>query len=66
MLAMPLNWPLLITPSLTFIEINAGMYKMKQSRVMVFNARCSKYFSYIVAVSFIGGGNRSTRRKPQT
>jgi hypothetical protein len=25
-----------------------------------------EYFSYIVAVSFIGGGNRSTRRKPQT
>jgi len=24
------------------------------------------YFSYIVAVSFIGGGNRRTRRKPQT
>jgi len=22
------------------------------------------YFSYIVVVSFIGGGNRSTRRKP--
>ena len=25
-----------------------------------------RYFSYIVAVSFIGGGNRSTRRKSQT
>jgi hypothetical protein len=25
-----------------------------------------QYFSYIVAVSFIGGGNRSTRRKPST
>jgi hypothetical protein len=25
-----------------------------------------KYFSYFVAVSFIGGGNRSTRRKPST
>jgi hypothetical protein len=24
-----------------------------------------QYFSYIVAVSFIGGGNRSTLRKPQ-
>jgi len=24
------------------------------------------YFSYIVAVSFIGGGNRSTRRKLPT
>ena len=23
-----------------------------------------QYFSYIMAVSFIGGGNRSTRRKP--
>jgi len=22
------------------------------------------YFSYVVVVSFIGGGNRSTRRKP--
>jgi len=31
---------------------------------MVFNA--IYYFSYIVAVSFIGGGNRSTRRKPPT
>ena len=25
-----------------------------------------QYFSYIVAVSFIGGGNRRTRRKPLT
>jgi hypothetical protein len=25
-----------------------------------------QYFNYIVAVSFIGGGNQSTRRKPQT
>jgi hypothetical protein len=25
-----------------------------------------QYFSYMVAVSFIGGGNRSTRRKPLT
>jgi hypothetical protein len=31
---------------------------------MVFNATFKKYFSYIVAVSFIGGGNRNTRRKP--
>jgi hypothetical protein len=23
-----------------------------------------QYFSYIVAISFIGGGNRSTQRKP--
>jgi hypothetical protein len=25
-----------------------------------------QYFSYIVAVSFIGGGHRRTRKKPQT
>jgi hypothetical protein len=25
-----------------------------------------QYFSYIVAVSFIGGGNRRARRKPLT
>jgi hypothetical protein len=31
---------------------------------MLLNATCKKYFSYIVAVSFIGGGNRSTHRKP--
>jgi len=31
---------------------------------MVFNFQ--QYFSYIVAVSFIGGGNRSTWRKPPT
>jgi hypothetical protein len=27
---------------------------------MVLNATLKKYFSYIVAVSFIGGGNRRT------
>ena len=31
---------------------------------MVFN-NTQKYFSYIMAVSFIGGGNLSTQRKPQ-
>ena len=30
---------------------------------MVFNATFQHYFSYIVAVSFIGGGNRSTGRR---
>ena len=25
-----------------------------------------QYFSYIVAVNFIGGGNQSTRKKPPT
>jgi hypothetical protein len=35
--------------------------------LVVFNATFKvQYFSYIVAVSFIGGGNRRTRRKPPT
>jgi hypothetical protein len=66
MLAMPLNWPLLITPSLTFIENSPWIYNMKQARGMVSNARCNKYFSYKETVSFNDGGNRNTRRKPQT
>ena len=33
---------------------------------MGFNAIFQQYLSYVVAVSFIGGGNRSTRRKPPT
>ena len=35
--------------------------------VTVFNAmHCQQYFNYILAVSFIGGGNRNTQRKPPT
>ena len=30
------------------------------------NVKNKQYFSYIVAVSFIAGGNRSTWRKPLT
>jgi hypothetical protein len=33
---------------------------------MVFKHHFQQYFSYIVAVSFIGGGNRGTQRKPLT
>jgi len=33
---------------------------------MVFNNNFQQYFSYIVAVSFIGRGNQSTQRKPLT
>jgi hypothetical protein len=33
---------------------------------MVLNATFSNISAYIVDVSFIGGGNRSTRRKPPT
>ena len=36
--------------------------------VYVYGAEChfQQYFSYIVAISFIGGRNRSTQRKPMT
>jgi hypothetical protein len=33
---------------------------------MVFNLLFQQYFRYIVAVSLIGGGNRSTQRKSPT
>jgi hypothetical protein len=33
---------------------------------MVFNATFKNILSYMVAVSFIGGGNWNTRRKPPT
>ena len=36
------------------------------SRVMVLVFNFQQYFSYIVVVIFVGGGNRSTRRKPLT
>jgi len=34
--------------------------------LMVFKRHFQQYFSYIVAVCFIGRGNRRTRRKPPT
>ena len=33
---------------------------------MVLNATFQQYFSYMVAVSFIGGGNRSTQPEKTT
>jgi len=40
-------------------------YVVSQGVNATFN-NISEIFSYIVAVSFIGGGNRNTRRKPPT
>ena len=34
--------------------------------LIVLKRHFQQYFSYIMAVSFIGGGNRCTRRKPLT
>jgi len=39
---------------------------MRLTWVIAFNDTFKKYFSYIVAVSFIGGGNWSNRRKLPT
>jgi len=33
---------------------------------LVYLTHFQQYFSYIVAVSFIGAGNRRTRRRPPT
>ena len=33
---------------------------------MVLNATFKQYFSYVVVVIFIGGGNQSTQREPLT
>jgi hypothetical protein len=45
--------------------------KIKQKNTLVvqalfFSLDFQQYFSYIVVVSFISGGNQSTRRKPPT
>ena len=57
-----------------FIELWLTIFCLKQE--VVFGERrwvgygakrhFQQYFSYIVAVSFIGAGNRSNRRKPPT
>ena len=48
-----------------FFEILKNIYKSGFG-FMIFNATFNNISAtlYIVAVSFIGGGNRSTRRKP--
>ena len=49
---------------MSVLDMASGFYQVGV-RVMAFN-EFQQYFSYIVAVSLIDGGNRSTRRKPQT
>jgi hypothetical protein len=45
------------TDIIVFIYMGLGLWCLMQ---------LSKYFSYIMAVSFIGAGNRNTWRKPLT
>ena len=40
--------------------VKENTYKWVRVRIL------QQYFSYIVAVSFIGGGNHNTQRKPPT
>jgi hypothetical protein len=47
---------------LYFLRKKSGVRCGLRVMVVVFNAT-QQYFSYIVAVSFIGAGNRSTRRR---
>ena len=49
---------------LTCCSIQNHYLDSKRVSVMVFNAAFNNIYNYIVAVSFIGGGNRSTQRKP--
>ena len=60
----------------TFVFSYALLYKITSDTYLLVKQSYSKvygverhfvqYFSYIVAVSFIGGGNQSTRRRPPT
>jgi hypothetical protein len=47
---------------MSVLDMASGFYQVGV-RVMAFN-EFQKYFSYIMAVNFISGGNWSTRRKP--
>jgi len=49
-----------------YYQVNFSCMGLVWFSFMVFNATFNNIFSYIVAVSFIDGGNRSTRRKPPT
>ena len=56
-------------PGATFfgeIHIIAIAHVIKKSMAYGDSRHFQKYFSYIVVVSFIGGGNRNTKRKPST
>jgi hypothetical protein len=47
---------------MSVLDMASGFYQVGV-RVMAFN-EFQQYFSYIMAVSLISGGNWSTRRKP--
>jgi len=57
---MDLQLPVQLVPSLLPLKLWVRIPLMARVRSMVFNFQ--QYFSYIVEVRFIGGGNRNARR----
>ena len=51
--------------SIKYVINSNNVTCQKRKGVMLFKCHFQQYFSYIMAVSFIGGGNQSTQRKPQ-
>jgi hypothetical protein len=49
-----------------WLRKEVSSYGITNNRLLVFNATVIYNFSYIVAVSFFGGENKKTCRKPQT
>ena len=41
-------------------------FRLVDHHTPIYYCHFQQYFSYIVVISFIGGGNRSTRTKPPT
>jgi hypothetical protein len=46
-------------------EFGLSLFKIVRSSVIFLLSLFQQYFTYIVPVSFTGGGNRSTRKTPR-
>jgi hypothetical protein len=64
----PQDTPVAINKEGNYLVYNVDVFIQKCIDSLPSGKLCKskKYFSYIVAVIFIGGGNQSTRRKPLT
>jgi hypothetical protein len=61
------NHSLALKPKIFIIQVsNSEIKRGKRFEFMVFNATFNNISDYIVAVSFIGEGNRTNLRKPLT
>jgi hypothetical protein len=50
----------------TFFKVNSRLFNKVLLMVVRVLSHFQQYFSYIMAVSFIAGGNQITQRKPLT